>query len=292
MLDRFGLPPPTIDDIFPPLPPATELIPATKDEYSRHELQEALNDYIQLDLHHFDDSGVEKKSTDEPMRLRLAHQSPPVLVVENFFTPQECQVVQDYAMNDEDSSKVVEVQSKTFDLALSKRTSTSWFAYYQAVPTLLAKANLRLGIPLECMEEPQIVRYRKGEEFSWHYDEVPASQLENGGQRVLTLLLYLNTVARGGGTCFRDLNDTSGQPLVVKPKLGSALLFFPAKRDGTPDDRTLHKGEIAEDEKWIIQMWTHQRRYTAALPPDNRQEDASKAVQAEADRLGYSIGPN
>ena len=69
----------------------------------------------------------------------------------------------------------------------------------------------------------------------------------NGEQRVDTLLVYLNDVENGGGTMFRDLVDSKHSQLTMKPKVGSALLFFPTFEDGRPDDRTLHKGEVAID---------------------------------------------
>jgi prolyl 4-hydroxylase len=153
----------------------------------------------------------------------------------------------------------------------------------------LAKMNQMLGIPLEQMEEPQIVRYKTGEEFSWHYDEVPAAQVANGGQRLATLLIYLNTVQGGGGTIFRDLKDRDGNPLTMRPVQGSALLFFPAYANGKPDDRTLHKGEVvtSDNEKWIIQMWTHERSYQAAVPRGNSQQAALPAVNQASLDLGY-----
>jgi prolyl 4-hydroxylase len=39
----------------------------------------------------------------------------------------------------------------------------------------------------------------------------------------------------------------------MRPKQGSALSFFPAFVDGTPDDRTLHKSEVAGGKKVIAQ---------------------------------------
>lgn len=155
------------------------------------------------------------------------------------------------------------------------------------MPTLLAKAHHVLGIPFGQMEEPQIVRYRTGEEFSFHYDEVPPAQLDNGGQRLATLLVYLNDVNRGGGTIFRDLKSPDGSQLTMKPKSGSALLFFPAFRDGRPDDRTLHKGELALDEKWITQMWIHERTYDPVVPPGNTHEASVDAINEVAKLLGY-----
>lgn len=149
-----------------------------------------------------------------------------------------------------------------------------------------------LGLPLEHMEEPQLVRYQAGQEFSWHYDQVPPPQLANGGQRLATLLVYLNSLpsGKGGGTVFRDLVDRNGDgPLGMTPQQGSALLFFPADGKGNPDDRTLHKGEVVADgyEKRIVQVWTHERAMQAILPPDNRQSDALVGMEQEARRLGY-----
>eukprot|EP00977_Amphora_coffeiformis_P004504 scaffold968_cov171-Amphora_coffeaeformis.AAC.5 len=304
VLDKWGLPPPTEEDIFPLLPPETELISAQKENYCLEEILEALESRMKLLglSKYFDQYGVEKAPRAEapPVQVHLVHESPPVLVFDNFLTAEECWSVQRVAMPDDtpDSDTTpapttakdqpVQVNSATFStLAQSKRTSTSWFCPYKAVPTVLAKAKHLLGVDIDCMEEPQIVRYQTGQEFSWHYDEVPTPQLDNGGQRVGTFLIYLNDVARGGGTIFRDLSDPNGNPLTVQPRQGRVCLFFPADGAGRPDDRTLHKGEVAQDEKRIIQIWFHERAYQASLPPDNRQADAMEAVQQEAHRLGY-----
>jgi prolyl 4-hydroxylase len=298
-LDKWGLPAPTTEDIFPLMPPGTDLRPATKDDYSLSEMKEFLKNHIAMQLDHFfDENGVEKRQSSSqapPMKLVLLHESPPVFVIENFFTPEQCLQVDEVAMptdNKKENSSpqhAVQVNSATFSpLAQSKRTSTSWFCHYAQVPVLLTKASHVLSIPLEHMEEPQIVRYKTGQEFSWHCDEVPSPQLSNGGQRLATLLVYLNTVETGGGTEFRDLRDAAGNPLSVQPRQGSALLFFPAYRDGKPDERTLHKGEIAETEKRIVQMWIHERNYRAVLPPGNSQQDAIEAVEQTSRALGYS----
>jgi prolyl 4-hydroxylase len=286
-LDKWGLPVATVDDLFPPMPPGTELIPIdTSKKYSLTDIQSRLKEYIDLGLdRYFDDGGTEKDSKGrEPMQLRLLHQSPPVLAIDNFLTQEECANIKDTV------DGAYQVNSATFPGALSTRTSTSWFCNYSEVPMLLAKANHLLNIPLQTMEEPQIVRYRKGQQFSWHYDEVPAPQLTNGGQRLATILVYLNDIHSGGGTVFRDL-ESQGSPLTVQPKRGSALLFFPAARDGRPDDRTLHKGEImdGDDEKWIVQMWIHERAYHAVLPPGNSHEAARDIVEETSHNLRYTF---
>lgn len=335
ILDRFGLPILTAENINPPLPPGTEIIPNADigKECSREDLEFVLKDYVKVNLSLLDDENSDVK-------IRLLHRSPPVLSIDNFFTPEECQECINLTVpsslpdneentGDHQSAESLQVNSATFSpLAKSKRTSTTWFCHYAQVPTLLAKArrlfhnidDVADSIQPTQMEEPQVVRYRTGEEFSWHHDEIPQQQLDNGGQRIATLLVYLNTIEnprRGGGTVFRDLqssnsnNDDQSSMLTMRPKKGSALLFFPARKDGSPDDRTLHKGEVLIEQqskrrkrrgrkdtsdydnddqaaKMIAQLWVHERDYTPQVPLGNTHEAAVGLIQKTEDKLGYS----
>eukprot|EP00638_Chattonella_subsalsa_P001095 CAMPEP_0117753216 /NCGR_PEP_ID=MMETSP0947-20121206/12086_1 /TAXON_ID=44440 /ORGANISM="Chattonella subsalsa, Strain CCMP2191" /LENGTH=289 /DNA_ID=CAMNT_0005572041 /DNA_START=258 /DNA_END=1127 /DNA_ORIENTATION=+ len=196
--------------------------------------------------------------------LTVLNYDPPVFRVDNFFSDEECDR---YITAVEE--KGTQIASQTFSgLTSSARTSTTWYMYYKDVPEFLCKAQKLSGLSLENFEEAQIVRYQMGQQFTWHYDAVPKNLLENGGQRVGTLLVYLNDVSQGGATTFKDIG------ISVKPKKGSALLFFPAFADGTPDDRTLHAGTMAMDEKWIAQTWLHQGDYKPCVPSDNSKDDA------------------
>jgi prolyl 4-hydroxylase len=292
-LDRFGLPIATSENIFPPLPDDTIL-----EHVSEHEIaslatvQSSMNEYTPLNFGLFDENSVEKdpSGNKQPWKLKLLHKNPPVVQIENFFTDSECDEYINFTKvsNNEEMSPL-KINSATFSsLAQSKRTSTTWYCHYKQVPMLLAKAKRLLDdLPLTQMEEPQIVQYKKGEQFSWHYDEIPESQLNNGGQRIATLLVYLNSLSNegGGGTIFRDLKGFNGtDELKMRPKKGSALLFFPAKLDGTPDDRTLHKGEVAVDEKMICQMWIHEGHYSPVVPEGNSHDAALEAIK-EAETL-------
>ncbi len=177
--------------------------------------------------------------------LRLIHADPPIFEIESFFEETLCD---SFIRRAEDIG--VRVASQTFSaLTATARTSNTWYLHYKSVPELLSKAQRLTGIPIHHYEEPQIVRYELGQQFSWHYDAVPHTLLKNGGQRLVTLLVYLNDVEAGGATCFRDLN------LKVQPKKGKALVFFPAFNNGSSDDRTLHAGQVAMDTKWIAQMY-------------------------------------
>lgn len=69
---------------------------------------------------------------------------------------------------------------------------------------------------------------------------------QNGGQRVCTCLIYLNSPESGGCTYF-DHYD-----LRITPEQGKAVVFFPATTDGQLVRRMLHAAGPAVDEKWVI----------------------------------------
>lgn len=287
-LDRFGLPIRTADNFFPPLPSDAVIVGCDSTKTTKDLITSCITKYLPLNLDFFDDNCIEKKSDDfvcERWRLKLLHFSPPVIEIENFMTSKECEEYIHITQNDGSSVKVNSATFSTF--SQSKRTSTTWFCHFSQVSTLLAKCKRLLNIDLHQLEEAQIVRYKTGDEFSWHYDEIPSSQLHNGGQRIATLLVYLNSIERGGGTIFRDLKDPSGNMLTMRPKQGSALLFFPAFSNGTPDDRTLHKGEVAVEEKWIAQIWIHERQYVPVIPEGNSHAAALDAIHEKEIELGY-----
>jgi prolyl 4-hydroxylase len=76
-----------------------------------------------------------------------------------------------------------------------------------------------------------------------------------GGQRVATVLIYLNDVSEGGGTYFPKLD------VRFTPKAGRALVFFPCSLDGALDPLALHTAEKAVDEKWVCQVWVRQGEF-------------------------------
>ena len=82
----------------------------------------------------------------------------------------------------------------------------------------------------------------------------------NGGNRVCTVLIYLNNVESGGCTYFPRLD------IRAQPREGCALVFFPAKVDGEVDYQALHTAEDAEDRKWVSQIWIRQHHRTPHVP--------------------------
>lgn len=204
--------------------------------------------------------------------IKLIHNDPPVFEISNFFSADECMQYQSLAI----SNGMKIGQSQTFSATASSiRTSTTWYMKYQDVLSFIHKANMLTGIPIDRYEEPQVVQYQTGQQFSFHYDAIPKSLLDSSGQRLATLIVYLNDVPLGGATVFKDI------PVKVQPKAGKALLFFPSYSDGTPDDRTLHCGQVSMDTKWIAQLWMHQHAYHAKAPEGSSVQEAINMLKQQ-----------
>ena len=192
--------------------------------------------------------------------FRVLHVDPMVLAINDFFTSEECDEyvrasvdsgggdVADGDGDDRDGATrrpVAIGQSRTVgkdQRSRAMRTSTTWFHHYAGAPELVAKACRLLGLDvvddgggdggdIRRWEEPQTVRYRRGERFAWHLDALPPGGLggreegtasgdgggEGAGQRVATLLVYLTDMSEGdgGSTMFRDLGGEGNGPLKV-----------------------------------------------------------------------------
>lgn len=149
------------------------------------------------------------------------------------------------------------------DVIHADRTSEGTFFKRGANPLCLrieARIAALLNWPVENGEAIQILRYGPGAEYRPHHDYFDpawpgsAGPLKRGGQRVASLVMYLNTPARGGATTFPESNLEIG---AIK---GNAVYFSYDRPH--PMTRTLHAGApVLEGEKWIATKWLRERRH-------------------------------
>lgn len=123
-----------------------------------------------------------------------------------------------------------------------------------------ARIAALLDWPVENGEGMQILRYGPGAEYRPHYDYFDpgrpgtAETLKRGGQRVASVVMYLNTPEAGGATTFPDAHFEIG---AVR---GNAA-FFSYDRPH-PMTRSLHGGApVIRGEKWVATKWLRQFRH-------------------------------
>jgi len=190
--------------------------------------------------------------------LQQLHHDPPVFAVHNFLTPQECQFLVEAASDSFSPAPVVGAGAGEVS---PTRTSSTCYLAREDLPNLLRKVSCLTNKPMEHCELPQVGRYLPSQQYYQHYDAFNLDEEDgrrfaaNGGQRVVTVLVYLNDVPRGGETSFPTLQ------LKVKPVQGMALVFFPATVDGHLDPRALHAALPAVDPKFVSQIWIRLQNY-------------------------------
>ena len=156
--------------------------------------------------------------------LRRIHRDPDIYIIDNFLSKKACEGFRSVGPIGEKDGSAKRVESKVFDAGLSaggllrgalsaagaivpemksasmflsetlgqRRKSTTWFLKYgSAGPLIQAALNLLPSCSLENFEEPQVVRYEKGDFFDFHQDFLPPAQARKAGngQRLATILV-------------------------------------------------------------------------------------------------------
>ena len=123
-----------------------------------------------------------------------------------------------------------------------------------------AKIAAVVGVPNNALEVTQLLHYAVGQRFERHYDYLDVAQpglareAAEHGQRIATVLVYLNADYEGGATEFSRADVT------VKGDVGDGLMFANVDREGAPDPLTLHRGAPpTSGEKWLLSQWVRDR---------------------------------
>ena len=187
---------------------------------------------------------------------------PRVVVLGNLLSSEECDALIEAARPQ--LARSLTVQTKTGGEEMNPdRTSSGMFFTRGQIPEVArieARIARLVSWPVENGEGFQVLRYHPGAEYKPHYDYFDPAEpgtptiLRRGGQRVATLVMYLNEPARGGGTTFPDVG------FEVAPVRGNAV-FFSYDRPH-PATRTLHGGApVIEGEKWVATKWLREREF-------------------------------
>ncbi len=139
------------------------------------------------------------------------------------------------------------------------------------------------GTKLAQGEAIQIVKYKTGDQYKPHFDwfdpSLPNSnkQLKFGGQRIATVILYLQMPEEGGETEFPDVTPK----VSVKPEPGDALFFWNLDKQGKGERLATHAGRPpVKGEKIIATRWLRER-----ATDGSEEKDALVAKSLEKSKL-------
>ncbi len=196
------------------------------------------------------------------VQVLMQMHDPRVIVFGGLLSHDECDEMVELARARLARSETVQTTTGASEVNAA-RTSEGMFFNRQENP-MCSRIEERIAAllrwPIENGEGLQILRYRPGAEYKPHYDYFDPAQpgtpsiLRRGGQRVGSLVMYLNTPLRGGATTFPDV------ALEVCPLKGNAV-FFSYDRPH-PMTRSLHGGApVVEGEKWVATKWLRESRF-------------------------------
>jgi prolyl 4-hydroxylase len=191
---------------------------------------------------------------------------PTLALLGNLLDEHECAALIAFGTPRLEPVRVVDPHSGK-DVIDEARNSEGVF-FMPAETPLIARIERRIeritGIPVMNGEGIQLLRYRPGAQHTPHFDFLSTAIAENcksierSGQRIATLIMYLNNVGAGGETLFTECGFS------VLPRQGHALYFQYGNRLGQTDPASAHAGmPVVAGEKWIATKWLHPRRFVA-----------------------------
>ena len=202
------------------------------------------------------------QAPDREVAVLMAMRSPRLIVFGGLLSDDECDQMIALAQPRLVRSETVHNASGGSEVHESRTSDGMFFerGEHPVVDRIERRIAALVNWPLQNGEGLQVLRYRPGAEYKAHHDYFDPAQpgtptiLQRGGQRVATIVIYLNTPPRGGGTAFPDVG------VEVGPMRGNAV-FFSYDRPHVVT-RSLHAGmPVLEGEKWVATKWLREREF-------------------------------
>jgi prolyl 4-hydroxylase len=211
--------------------------------------------------------GTSITTNDRLVRIAARAERPMLAVLNGVFSAEECEELIALARGRLRPSTLVDPATGR-DVVSGLRASQGMF-FRPAETPLIARLDRRvaeiMNLPVSHGEGLQILHYPEGAGSAPHFDFLVPSNAANqdsiarSGQRVSTLVTYLNDVPAGGETVF----PAAGW--AVSPQRGNAVYFEYANAEGELDHASLHASSaVTQGEKWVATKWMRERPFVSA----------------------------
>jgi prolyl 4-hydroxylase len=206
-------------------------------------------------------------TSDREIHMLLALNAPRIVLFGNLLSAEECDEMVRLSQGKLERSSVVNNETGAYDIHPHRTSFGTYFnrGENELIRRLEARIAELVQYPVENGEPIQILHYEPGGEYKPHFDYFDPKQpgneqvLTQGGQRIATLIMYLNDVEAGGSTVFPEVG------IDVIPRRGNAVYFAYCAEGGALDARSLHGGSpVGAGEKWIATKWFRERRYVGS----------------------------
>ncbi|RKF46105.1 2OG-Fe(II) oxygenase [Paraburkholderia fungorum] len=204
------------------------------------------------------------RAHDRDVRVLMRCERPQVIVFADVLSPDECNEMIERSRHRLKRSTTVNPATGKEDVIRNRTSEGIW--YQRGEDAFIERLDLRIASlmnwPVENGEGLQILHYGTTGEYRPHFDYFPPDQAGSavhtaqGGQRVATLVIYLNDVSDGGETIFPEAG------MSVAAQQGGAVYFRYMNGQRQLDPLTLHGGApVLGGDKWIMTKWMRERAY-------------------------------
>ena len=194
------------------------------------------------------------RTSDREITVALRVEKPFILYLENVLSDEECDQLIEMSRDRLNPNEIYDPKTGKKTIAPGRTSKGAYYAIGEN--EFIAKIEKRFaeltGLPVENGEGLQVLNYQIGEEYKPHFDYFPKNQVDDkkGGNRIATLLVYLNDVEEGGETEFPRAG------LSVVPRKGSAVYFHYGNSKGQSDRLSVHSSvPVKKGEKWAATKW-------------------------------------
>ena len=203
-----------------------------------------------------------RPNLDRDVQVMFSLDHPRVVLFRNFLSDTECDELIRLSRDRMQASHVIDMDSGNTRADAGRTSSGTAFGRGESpfIERIERRIEALLQWPYERGDALQILRYEVGQEYKPHYDYVDPTQpgaapfLARGGQRVASLVMYLNTPLDGGGTNFPDVGFE-----IAAHK--DCAVYFSYDRPH-PITRSRHGGmPVRAGEKWVATKWLREAEH-------------------------------
>ena len=200
-----------------------------------------------------------KRSDNTRHTLQYHNQEISLATADNFLSEFECVWLKLRAQESLEPSMVVNAEN-----GKKEQSPVRTNQFSQLIPTssdwVLLDIEQRIAkliqLSISHGEVSNVLYYQKGNEYKPHYDffhpKDPGSALamQDGGQRVRTVLCYLSPAKEGGETYFPRISEK------LAGQRGQLIVFDNVSKQLTPLPPSLHQSlPVTSGDKWILSKW-------------------------------------
>lgn len=190
-------------------------------------------------------------------RGKTLSQAPFVSVIDDFLNAELCDHLIELARPKMVRATVVQNGRREVSDVRTNQFSFLRSSADEQLKSLVDNVAEMIDVPASHAESLQIINYGLGQHYIPHFDTFNSDDPnQNGfigksGQRIATVLMYLNSVDRGGETYFPKLG------LEIRARQGRVVVFQSCEDNSNyPDEKSLHgSNPIVAGEKWAANLW-------------------------------------